>query len=222
MRVALDEGAQRCKRWMAQWRHAPARPRRIVERGEITTRPGSRHDLFNALAWLAFPRTKLALSELHVGAAAAQGENRRGAVRDAATLLDEHGAVAITDAPELFALWRAHAWRELFEERRAAVARHLRIAVMGHGLLVKLLAPYPALTAKVLLVHTSLPRAGGGDDAAAVLDPIAARSLELRGSSFSPADLVPLPVSAWPDWDPANAGPRRFDDARVFRPAPVR
>src|SRR5262249_47210593 len=31
---------------------------RIFETGEVQTRPGSWHDLFNALVWLAFPKTK--------------------------------------------------------------------------------------------------------------------------------------------------------------------
>src|SRR5262245_4272689 len=35
---------------------------RIVERGEIPTRPRNAHDLLNALVWAAFPRAKLALA----------------------------------------------------------------------------------------------------------------------------------------------------------------
>src|SRR5690349_19055123 len=35
---------------------------RIVERGEIPTRPSNVHDLLNALIWAAFPETKLALT----------------------------------------------------------------------------------------------------------------------------------------------------------------
>jgi len=35
---------------------------RIVERGEIPTRPRNLHDLLNALVWAAFPHTKLALT----------------------------------------------------------------------------------------------------------------------------------------------------------------
>src|ERR1041385_566862 len=37
---------------------------RIVERGEVPTRPRSAHDLMNALVWAAFPRTKLALTRV--------------------------------------------------------------------------------------------------------------------------------------------------------------
>jgi len=55
----------------------PAYERRIFEAGEVATRtagPGVRHDLYNALAWLAFPRAKARLNALHaqaIGCAAA-------------------------------------------------------------------------------------------------------------------------------------------------------
>ena len=35
---------------------------RIVERGEVPTRPHNLHDLLNAVVWAAFPRSKLALT----------------------------------------------------------------------------------------------------------------------------------------------------------------
>ena len=35
---------------------------RIFETGEVQTRPDNWHDLFNALVWLAFPRTKAVLN----------------------------------------------------------------------------------------------------------------------------------------------------------------
>lgn len=85
----------------------------IGESGEVATRtqgPGMIHDWFNALAWLAFPRTKARLNALHVEALAAaapvraagspgdgpggfeRGAGHRGPLRDAATLFDENGA----------------------------------------------------------------------------------------------------------------------------------
>ncbi|MDO8597266.1 MAG: DUF3025 domain-containing protein [Sulfuricaulis sp.] len=38
---------------------------RIYREGEVPTRPDNFHDLFNALAWLAFPRTKALLNRKH-------------------------------------------------------------------------------------------------------------------------------------------------------------
>ena len=38
---------------------------RTYLRGQIPVREGSAHDAFNALAWLAFPRTKAAINRRH-------------------------------------------------------------------------------------------------------------------------------------------------------------
>jgi len=37
----------------------------VFETGEVQTRPDNWHDLFNALVWLAFPRTKAVLNRHH-------------------------------------------------------------------------------------------------------------------------------------------------------------
>jgi hypothetical protein len=38
---------------------------KVFETGRVETRPDSLHDFFNALAWLAFPRTKARINALH-------------------------------------------------------------------------------------------------------------------------------------------------------------
>ncbi len=50
---------------------------RIFGRGEVITRPGNWHDLFNALVWMRFPRTKRALAELHAAGLSAPGADGR-------------------------------------------------------------------------------------------------------------------------------------------------
>ena len=68
---------------------------RIAEAGEIATR-ANWHDLFNALAWTAFPRAKSAISEMHARIIASRGEaelKRRSVARDVLTLFDESGAI---------------------------------------------------------------------------------------------------------------------------------
>ena len=135
--------------------------RRIAERGEVATRPNNSHDVWNALAWLAFPRSKTAVNAIHVAAAASTG-NARNPARDAATLLDEYGLIVACADADLLALWRAHAWRELFWTRRADVVRAMRVAAIGHGLLQKLLTPFPGITGRALVV--SIDTAGLADD----------------------------------------------------------
>jgi len=52
---------------------------RIHRDGEVPTRPDNFHDLFNALAWLAFPRTKALLNRKHYEAMMAHhGKVRQG------------------------------------------------------------------------------------------------------------------------------------------------
>jgi len=74
---------------------------RIVERGEVPTRPCNAHDLCNALAWAAFPRAKLALSRAlaDVQRARAVGRQTLPATRtpahDRLALIDEGGVVCV-------------------------------------------------------------------------------------------------------------------------------
>ena len=37
----------------------------VFETGQVQTRPDNKHDLFNALAWLAFPQTKARINAMH-------------------------------------------------------------------------------------------------------------------------------------------------------------
>src|SRR5512137_2858002 len=56
--------------------------RGIAASGIVPTREGNLHDVCNALAWLAYPRTKAALNAVHVDAAAAATPNVRDGCRD--------------------------------------------------------------------------------------------------------------------------------------------
>lgn len=67
---------------------------RIVERGEIPTRPCNAHDLCNALAWAAFPRAKLALSR---ALAEVQRERVAGRQTLPATRTPAHDRLALID-----------------------------------------------------------------------------------------------------------------------------
>jgi hypothetical protein len=207
--------------------------RAIAERGVIATREGNLHDAFNALAWLRFPRTKAALNAVHVQAPGAATGNTRNRARDAATLVDESGLLLCCTDAGLVALLRARAWRTLFCERRDEVVRGMRPLVLGHGLAKKLLSPYRALTASVLIIDVARAptvAAGGaheiGDAAtmdavnAEVVDAEAAAMIAARG--FGPHLLTPLPVAALPGWDIEGKGCDLFDDLSVFRPPVLR
>jgi hypothetical protein len=178
---------------------------RAFESGEVATRPESLHDLFNAFAWLAFPRTKAKLNALHARAIPAEG-GKRGRFRDLLTLLDEGGALVACDDPALVGLVRELRWKPLFWDERARLLRGMRILLLGHAVMERALAPWAGMTCKALFVPAS------GD-----ADAHAARWLAQLREDASPRDLPPLPVFGYPGWHPSTADPAFYDDERWFR-----
>jgi len=176
----------------------------IAATGRVPTRL-NRHDLFSALVWLAFPRTKARLNALQAEAIARDGVGAgRGALRDASTLFDENGVVLIAASPPLANALRMQQWREAFVGRRDEW-RDVRVLCFGHALMDKLIRPYKAITA-----HARLLEAADADGVDATL----ARSFDRR---FTAAALTPLPVLGIPGWWPANADPAFYEDRSVFR-----
>lgn len=170
-----------------------ARTRRVPVRDDD-------HDAFNGLVWLCHPALKWALIDAHAAEIERLGVGpRRGARRDALTLLDENGALLGADPPLTDAL-RRRDWAALFLTHRAAWAA-ARLEVVGHGLLHQLAAaPRKALTAHVWW------RSAGGLDTVAGLP-----------ADLTPASWLPLPVLGVPGWWPDNADPAFYADATVFR-----
>ena len=75
----------------------------IAATGEVETRAENWHDLFNALAWIAFPRAKAAINAQHAAILEERGEaeaRRRSPERDALTVFDEGGVVVASSSPD--------------------------------------------------------------------------------------------------------------------------
>jgi hypothetical protein len=173
----------------------------LFETGEVHTRPDNHHDLFNALVWLAFPKTKARINAMHAREIPKEG-GQRGRLRDMLTIFDEGGAI-VACSEALAGLVRGARWKELFLEKY----RDLRIVVLGHAVLEQALDPYPGITCKVVFAEP-------GED----LD---ARCAAWIGTHpRSPRDLPPLPVMGYPGWYPGNGVAGFYDDARVFRGVP--
>ena len=189
--------------------------------GEIATRPGNRHDLFNALIWLAFPLTKAVLNRRHVAAlreARTRAGTARGPLRDALTQFDECGVAVAGSRPELWAAVCAHRWREVFADRREELLRTTRFLVFGHASHDALAAPFVGLCGKALFVEVDDAWLSLDDDAAlAALDARLAALFDTRG--FSPRDWQPLPLLGIPGATADNECPDYYDDRRQFRPA---
>lgn len=179
----------------------------IAATGRVPTRENA-HDLFNALVWLAYPRTKAALNARQAAELARDGvRGTRGPVRDAATLIDESGLLLAADEDACAALRRLD-WPWLFGAQRARWDSSWIPLAFGHALIEKLCAPYKRLTAAVVC----LPGAGTTADE---IDRAAADWL--RDAALAPRLLAHLPVLGIPGWWPANEMPAFYADAEVFR-----
>jgi hypothetical protein len=192
---------------------------RIFETGEVQTRPDNWHDLFNALVWLAFPRTKAVLNRHHCEEIRARrGERLRGTARDVLTLFDEGGIVVAAAGADLSALLRECRWKELFWKRRAEVLHSMRFYVFGHAIYEKALEPYKGVTAKALIVDTAPGLLEAPlEQQLAELDARAAEYFSGPQALSSTRNLPPLPILGIPRWDPANAREDYYDDASQFR-----
>lgn len=212
---------------------------RIFDTGEVPTRvsgQGERHDLYNAIVWLTFPRAKARLNALQTdrhrsspdrhepskskepgelnrpqaGQAGDGARSQRGPLRDAATLFDENAVIWIGLDASFEAALRAFDWQDLFMRRRAQLSESVRLMVFGHALLEKLESPYKAVTAHAWPLRLSI------DASVAEID--RALSLALDADRLNTRALCPLPVMGFPGWCAANAHPQFYDDPAVFRP----
>jgi hypothetical protein len=188
----------------------------VADDGLVHVRPGQWHDALNALVWLAFPKTKAALNARHVRDGTNATANQRSRGRDAATLLDESGLILVCGDLDLGRLLREHAWRALFEARHDTVIRAMQPYAIGHGMLVKLLTPFRAITARTLILPIDPAALSAGTAGQARVDEAAARAI--GDAALRPEVLPPLPVAALPGWDTEGLGTRLFDDRSVFRP----
>jgi hypothetical protein len=180
----------------------------IAATGRVPTRDNA-HDLFNALIWLAFPRTKAALNARQAAELARDGvRDSRGPVRDAATLIDESGLLLAASEETCAALMRLD-WSFLFAAHRARWGRDWMPFAFGHALIEKLLAPYKGLTAVVLCLPLS--------DGASPVQMDEAAAQWVRCAPLAPPLLSHLPVLGIPGWWPANEDPAFYADAAVFR-----
>jgi len=177
---------------------------KVFETGRVETRPDNRHDLFNALAWLAFPRTKARINALHAAEIPREG-GRRGRLRDLLTIVDEGGAIVHCADPALVRLIMDFQWKALFWENREKVREAMRIVILGHAVMEKALQPWPGISCKAIIAPAD------ADPDAAVLAWLG----QLRPDA-SPRDLAPVPVFGYPGW--AAQDEAFYDDTRYFRP----
>jgi len=191
---------------------------RVHASGAIATRANNWHDLFNALAWLAFPRVKATLNARHA-ARIPHERGQRSPLRDLLTIFDEGGAIVGVSEPSLVELIRGFRWRELFWTRRADVLRALRFVIVGHAVLEQARSPWPGITCKALFVPVDAALLDAPSERLlAHLDERAALWFAAARDDCTPRALAPLPVFGYPGWFPGNDREGFYADARYFRP----
>ena len=189
----------------------------IERSGEVPTRPGNWHDVFNALAWMTFPRTKAVLNRRHAEQIRLRGAaGPRGTARDVLSLFDEGGVIVTSVDPSLLELLRTFEWQTLFWQRRGDVVHAMRFYVFGHAILEKALEPYKAVTAKALLLD--VPADFLDRSHQEQLEEADSRSAEwfARSALDSTRSLSPLPVLGIPGWAD-NEHAAYYKDETVFR-----
>ncbi|QDZ30291.1 DUF3025 domain-containing protein [Noviherbaspirillum sp. UKPF54] len=188
----------------------------ISATGGVPTRENL-HDFFNALVWLTFPRIKVQLNALQAAEIVKAGAipASRGKVRDAATIFDENAALLVVRDASLIDALRAHAWHEVFIERRHEFAQSCDVWLFGHALMEKLVSPYKAITAHARPVIAENAYFGLSPcDKRIWIDEAVKNQL---GAGLTTAEFTPLPVLGIPGWWDGQ-GQEFYDDAAVFRP----
>jgi hypothetical protein len=196
--------------------------RHIFATGEVSTRGGNWHDLFNALVWCRLPRLKAAMNALHHRDLHHHSDGARGPRRDALTLLDESGALVASRNRDLLHALARRDWDLAFVALRAAWRTDTRVVICGHALLEKFLEPYKSITAHALLLQVDAPPSRfAAEDFPGWLDAAVGERL-LAGGCASPADLSPLPLAGIPGWwREAGQDAGFYADRSVFRPPPA-
>ncbi len=192
---------------------------RAFLRAEVMVRPENWHDLFNALVWMAFPKTKAAMNARHFALLQKHKDRQRSPAGDALTLFDEDGVVVLSGSEYLLELLREFRWKELFWAQREAVKAEMRFLLFGHAMYDKALHPFVGMTAKSILLpvpEAMLKLQGTALNDAVDLclaDYVADVCHLTRGKSLSP-----LPVLGVPGWWPQNESGDFYDDTSYFRP----
>lgn len=197
--------------------------RRVAVDGILPVRQPGWHDLFNVVAWSAWPRAKAALNARHVAQLAPDAGGNRSPSRDALTGFDEDGVVIAVVDERYERLVREFRWKELFRDQRAALTEAVRVFVFGHALAEKLLAPFVGITGKAVafLVEPGFVQLDPAMQRRHLDDRLAER-LKAGDRFQTPRELMPLPVLGLPGWWHQGDDADFYENSAYFRPGRVR
>lgn len=196
---------------------------RIGERGLIAMRRDSLHDLYGALMWLQWPRSKWAIHRGQMAGIRALGPKQRSRAQQALTHIDEAGTVVACADDSVLELLQDHAWERLSSERRRDWAQ-AEVWVIGHALFeLRHCKPHDLQASKAIAVRVRDPAWFELDAARrlATLDACVAAAIAAGRVAADPKDQSTLPLAAIPAWDARNSDPGFIASAPCFRPRPA-
>lgn len=196
---------------------------RIYLKGELQTRLENWHDLFNATAWLQFPKIKSALNSLHFENSKTRvaGTNR-SPLENAIALFDECGAVIVTDDEKYLDLIRKHEWKEVFWHNKEAWGTNnskpsIQCYVFGHAMHEKALTPYIGMTTHtIMLKRDSNFFQKSYQEQLQEIDQIIS-NIWLDNKIEKTKDLQPLPLLGVPEWWADNQDEVFYSNESYFR-----
>lgn len=198
----------------------------IYDSGQVPTREKSWHDIFGALTWSLFPKTKALINKLHVDDIKKYGTVERTTLRNALTLFDECGVVLVTKNKALIEQLKNHQWQDVFVNNRAlwhkADSDGIGTFQFGHANYEMLTRPYIGLTGKWLVIEMSAELLGLPLNVQYRM--VDDRLMELigQGALNDNSQLFPLPLLGVPNWFAANKENAFYLNENYFRPKPVK
>jgi len=198
----------------------------IYQKGQVPTRAKSWHDIFGALSWCLFPKTKALLNKLHHDDIKQNGKEKRSTLRNALTLFDECGVVLVTKNTELLSKLSEHQWQGAMLDDRAlwhqVSEQGVAVYQFGHANYEMLTKPYVGLTGKWLALDMSaevmsLPL----NVQYRLVDEKLADKIK-AGSLQDNSQLSPLPLLGVPGWHKDSETPEYYANTDYFRPKPNR
>lgn len=196
----------------------------IAETSAVPTRHRNWHDLFGALIWLLFPRSKAALNQRHLAEIQQHGSKNRSPLRHQLTLFDECGLLLLHNAElsQVPAQLRQHRWTEVFWEQRQQWGQGLWPLIFGHANYEMLTRPFIGLTAKLWPVQVPAnfeywPLHQQVD----FVDTALSKQIADFSLTEFRAQMSPLPLLGIPGWSHLTQTEQFYQDQSYFRPKRV-
>jgi len=191
----------------------------IAQSQQIPLRANNWHDLFGALIWCLFPKSKQLMNQLHMVEIRRFGSKERTVVRHKLTLLDECGVILCIRPSQRFLLdlLRQQHWTAAFYQHKDLWAT-LNPMIFGHANYEMATRPFIGLTAKLWCIE--LPEQAGLAESIKgynFVDELLVKQLVQPALLLDNQQLSPLPLLGVPGWYKGQ-DQAFYADTSYFRP----